>query len=438
MKTQPSGPLSANRNGFIRMIFDAIEYFAQMNLLDFVKMFWVVFLIDVPRFFLATLAVGLKWVAGAPLPKSDVNVPISIMLVGHNEGDSLEQAIISLRHQTQKNREIIVVEDGSTDNFREVGQKLEKQGLIDCFISTDLRGGKAAALNLAIAHCTHDIIISCDIDTSFDDDAMERIVAPLLHDPTIAAVSGNVAVRNASDNYITRMQAIEYALKISLARQFLADLDILAIVSGAFGAFRRSLVMGVSGWDVGPGDDGNLTMKLRQEGWSVAFAPDAWSLTDVPTRVSALINQRLRWDRSNVRHRLRKFSGQLNPFSAAFSVREALQSLNGLYFGFFLSLSHAIYLIFAIINYGFYTFFILIAIALIYTFISAMGLLLACLSLGKPGLWKLWLYIPGYPFYSGFYLHAIRLVANLSELIFRSSYKDTFYPTKVRESVDKW
>ena len=420
------------------IIFDALAYFSQMSLPAFVKMFWVVFLIDVPRFFLASLTVGLMWVARIKPAKADVNVPISIMLVGHNEGDSLEQAIHSLRNQTQKNMEIVVVDDGSTDNMREVGQRLEKSGQIHRFISTDLRGGKASALNLALAYCSNEIVVSCDIDTSFDDDAMERIVAPLLRDPTLAAVSGNVAVRNFADNYLTRMQAIEYANSIGIARQFLAALDILSIVSGAFGAFRRSMVLQVGGWDVGPGDDGNLTMKLRQAGWSIAFAPDAWSLTDVPFKVSALINQRLRWDRSRVRHRLRKFQGQFNPFSAAFSVRNAVSTLNSLYFGFFVSLSHAFYLLMSFINHGTFTIYILVVMMCIYICITAMAFMLSCLSLGKKSLWRLWLYVPGYPFYSGFFLHAIGLFANLTELILRSSYKDTFYPTKVRESVEQW
>lgn len=420
------------------MIFDTLSFFSQMSLYDFVKMFWVIFLIDAPRFFLGTLSVGLGWALRQHLPESDITVPISVMLVGHNEGDSLEKAILSLRHQTQKNMEIVVVDDGSTDDMRAVGEDLQRRGLIHKFISTDLRGGKAAALNLAIAHCTHEIVVSCDIDTSFDDDSMERIVAPLLHNDRLAAVSGNVAVRNPGDNFLTRMQAIEYSINIGLARQFLASLDILAIVSGAFGAFRRSRVMSVSGWDVGPGDDGNLTMKLRQAGWSVDFAPDAWSLTDVPFKTSALINQRLRWDRSRVRHNLRKFIHHCNPFSPAFTWRNALTNLNSLYFGFILSLSHAAYIIFALIHYGTFAAWILILMIFIYMGFTAMAFLLACLSLGNKSLWRLWLYIPAYPFYSGMFMHTIGLAANLSELIFRSSYKDTFLPTKVRESVDQW
>lgn len=420
------------------MVFDALSFFSQMTVLDFLRMFWVIFLIDVPRFCLGAVSVGLTWALREKKLESDPNMPISVMLVGHNEGDSLEQAVLSLRHQTQKHMEIVVVDDGSTDNMRVVGEDLQRRGLIHKFLSTDLRGGKAAALNLAIAHCTHEIVVSCDIDTSFDDDSMERIIAPLLHNPKMAAVSGNVAVRNPSDNFITRMQAIEYAMNIGIARQFLASLDLLAIVSGAFGAFRRSAVMAASGWDVGPGDDGNLTMKMRQAGWSVGFAADAWSLTDVPFRTAALINQRLRWDRSRVRHNLRKFIHHCNPFSPAFTLRNALTNWNSLYFGFILSLTHAAYIIFSIINHGFFAMYILIVMVFVYMFFTAMTFMLACLSLGRPSLWRLWLYVPAYPFYSGLFMHTIGLAANLSELIFRSSYKDTFLPTKVRERVEQW
>jgi len=64
-------------------------------------------------------------------------------------------------------------------------------------------------------------------------------------------------------------------ITISLGRRLSDLLGILMISSGAFAAFRRDAVIAVGCWDVGPGEDANMTLKLRRAGWKVRFAPEA-------------------------------------------------------------------------------------------------------------------------------------------------------------------
>src|SRR5207248_1453281 len=80
-----------------------------------------------------------------------------------------------------------------------------------------------------------------------------EIVQPFA-DPRVGAVSGTVVARAPFARLVTWLQAFEYLRCIFLGRMFASRLDILGIVSGAFGAFRADALRRLGGWDVGPGE----------------------------------------------------------------------------------------------------------------------------------------------------------------------------------------
>ena len=85
-----------------------------------------------------------------------------------------------------------------------------------------------------------------------------------------------------------------------------SKLGLYKIVSGAFGAFPKQLLMRLGGWDIGPGLDGDITVKIRKLRYKVLFEENALCLTHVPVTWKALTKQRRRWSRSLVRFRIRK------------------------------------------------------------------------------------------------------------------------------------
>lgn len=111
-----------------------------------------------------------------------------------------------------------------------------------------------------------------DIDTTFDRDAFAELLG-YFSDPRVGAVSGNLGVRNTSASLITRHQAIEYAIGLSLGRCIADSLGTLTVVSGAFGAFRHAAIDQVGGQDVEVGEDADLTMKLRRAVGVFALLP---------------------------------------------------------------------------------------------------------------------------------------------------------------------
>jgi cellulose synthase/poly-beta-1,6-N-acetylglucosamine synthase-like glycosyltransferase len=416
---------------------DAIAFLAQLDLGSFVLLFWYLIVFDFGRYSLSLAAVIVeRW-----LPKRasvPYRGPVSILLVGHNEGRRLEKCVRSLEEQDYPAAtQIVVVDDGSTDGTAGVGRRLKTERRIQAFVGTGIRGGKASALNLGFRYCSHPVVVTADIDTSFDRDAIAKLVEPF-GDPAVGAVAGNLGVRNTYASILTALQSIQYLVSISLGRRFTSMMGWLMIVSGAFGAYRRSAVQVVGGWDVGPGDDSNLTTKVRRSGWEVRFAHGAWALTDVPVTAGALVRQQLRWNRSIVRNRARKFRRAFNPFDAHFSLRDALAFSNILFFQVILSISFFVYLLWLLTAHTDIAALVITTVSVVYLLEDLAVLGIGSLFYGervRPGLL---LYAPLSTLYKGYFLRLVRVVAYVDELAFRRSYRDSFYPTKVRNSVEQF
>ena len=421
------------------MVPESLLQALPMGYYQLLAMFWHAIIFEVPRFLLAGFAIGAAELFGnRALWKTWGETPdlkVSLLLAGHNEGGCLEKAIAALQEQTYRNFEIIVVDDGSTDDMAEVGMRLFRRGAVDRFLSTGIRGGKSAAANLGLSYCSGDVVLIADIDTTFDRDAVEQLIKPFA-DPRVGAVSGNLAVRNTDATLISRFQAIQYLMSISLGRRVTDMLGTLFIASGAFAAFRRNALQGIGGWEVGPGEDADITVKLRRSGWKVRFQPYAWALTDVPEQTLQLFRQRLRWNRSLVRVRVRKFACVFNPLQKNFRLADALGHLDIIFYQGLMPLGFYVYLIWLFAFYGAEALFILGAVSLVYVAASLVTFLIAVGVSGHYGNIRLLPYVPGYAVFNAFLLRAVSVYSYLDELLFRKSYKDTYVPKRVLDAAD--
>ncbi|MDE6239264.1 MAG: glycosyltransferase family 2 protein [Muribaculaceae bacterium] len=167
------------------------------------------------------------------------NPLVTILAPGKNEGKHIFSLVRSLREQTYRNYEVIIVDDGSDDDTPLICRDLEKAGYIDRYIRSNVRGGKASAANLGLEFARGKYVVHLDADSSLDRDAIEKILIPFYYDDNIKAVGGVVKVRNARDSICTSMQALEYLKTIQVGRMVTNHLGILHIISGAFGAFDR-------------------------------------------------------------------------------------------------------------------------------------------------------------------------------------------------------
>lgn len=422
------------------ILVDAVSLFQQTDWLTLMALVWHLVIFEAPRYLLASVAIAFVHIStgrqrGPPSPPSDLR--ISVLLPGHNEAHNLRRSVLSIREQTAPPCQIVIVDDGSTDDMGTIAENLRAEGLVNIVLKTERRGGKSAAANLGLRACIGDIVVIADADTTYDRDAFEMI-AREFSNPSVGAVAGNLGVRNINVSMATRLQTIEYLISISLGRRISDMFGILYIVSGAFGAFRREALIGVGGWDVGPGEDADITMKVRRAGWRVRFAPQAWGLTDVPETPAALVRQRLRWNRSVVRIRLRKFKSILNPWSAQFSVLDAVGLLDVLFFQVVVASSFAVYLVWLFVEYADLAPVILALTSMVYVVAGMMSFIMANAVTERRAILALMPEAAIYGLYNSYFQRFVRLYAYADELVFRRSYSDDYVPERVRRQAEKF
>jgi biofilm PGA synthesis N-glycosyltransferase PgaC len=420
---------------------DFFDYLSSLGVTRFIRIFWFFVFFELLRFMvldffllfsdLMKRTLSRKRIKEA-LYRLNLELPlISVIVPGKNEGKHLFKLSQSLKEQTYKNIEIIVVCDGSDDDTPIIGRDLEKNGFIDQFIRNDVRGGKASAANTALRFCKGKYIVHLDADCSYDRDAIEQVILPFYLDAKVGAVGGNVMVRNYKESLCTTLQAIEYYDTISIGRVVASHLGTYRIVSGAFGAFRADIMSKIQGWDIGPGLDGDITVKIRKIGYKIKFAANAVCLTSVPNTFKKLAKQRLRWDKSLIRFRIRKHRDVFYP-NQHFSFANFFTFLENVTYNIVLNFKWYIYALDMLMNYPTRMEFILITNLFLYSASNYTKFIV--FSIFRPqknaGISYFILYIPCMVVYFGYYLRFVRTRAYLQEIFLKTSYKDPWNPKK--------
>jgi len=413
------------------------------------RYFWSFIIIDLPRYVLLDFLIVFVYLPMKHVRNRRCSVArkqlfrerplISVIVPGKNEGRHIARLTKSLRRQTYSRLELIIVDDGSDDDTEIICGRLKKEGLIDHFIRNEERGGKASAANTALVYARGRFIVHLDADLHLNDDAIERIIIPFFVDPGIGIVGGDVRVRNDGDSLTTRLQAIEYMKGISVGRTIASMLGMLRIVSGAFGAFRADVLSELKGWDVGPGLDGDITLKFRNLGWRIFHESSAVCYTHVPDTPLKLAKQRVRWDRSIVRFRGRKHAGILKA-SKNFRILDFTSVAENLFSNIFLNILWWVYVIQIVFFDSEFLPRIVAVNYLLYFISNVIGYIIAMMLLHETARRKdyfLVLFLPLMPLYVGVYIRVVRTYAYMTEFLHKSSYHDPWNPWKVSQIVKK-
>ena len=426
-------------------LFDWLRWLSSLRLDELMAIVGGLLILDAPRYALSAVAVTfwewgkLVWPssrARAREPRFTYCPSVSVLLVGHNEADTVCATLASV-WGTYPKLEIIVVDDGSSDGMSDVAQQFAQKHSGVRVFNRDSRSGKASALNTALHYATGEVVVPVDADSDLGPAAIWEIVQPLA-DSKVGAVSGAVLCRNPFVNLCTRLQAYEYLHAIFLGRMATAKLGILGIVSGAFGAFRREQLIRIMGWDVGHGEDSDLTLRLRKSGLDVAFAPYAQCFTNVPLKWRELFKQRRRWNRGVIRHKTRKHIDMAYFWSRSFRLSNFFHLLDAWVF--------RVGCLFAIWGFGLTLLVhppsdlvrVLFALYLLYFAFQCVQVLpILFFSLDRRREARILLALPLSPFYQSF-LRLARTCSILEEIFLRWSYRDNFYPKHVRDATWHW
>jgi poly-beta-1,6-N-acetyl-D-glucosamine synthase len=223
--------------------------------------------------------------------------PVTIIVPAYNEGPVIEQSIRSLLQLDYPAYEVLVIDDGSTDDTRERVAPLEgRHGDVTVRLYSKQNGGKASALNVGIGLARHEYVLCMDGDSKLEPQVL-RAAMPHFSKPYVAAVAGNVKVINR-DTHIARFQALEYIQGLNMARRAQGFVRVVNIIPGPIGVFRRKTLLEVGGYDRDTyAEDADLTLKLIATGYHVVYEEKAIAWTEAPEGVLDLIKQRYRWSR---------------------------------------------------------------------------------------------------------------------------------------------
>lgn len=419
-----------------------------LSSLQATELLWIlapILLLDAPRYALGTLAVWVcdfsEQVVNALFGREstrrfDHQPRCCAIVAGLNEAASLGQTLSSLAG-SYPDLQIVVVDDGSTDGMSEVACQFAKTHPDTTVVRKPSRGGKSSALNAALPFTDAEILVCVDSDSHLGSGAVWEIVQPFV-DPNVAAVSGTVLVRKPFVNLLTWIQALEYYRCIFLGRMFTSRLGILGIVSGAFGAYRREAILQVGAWDVGPGEDGDLTLRLRRSGYSVVFAPYAQCFTNPVQRMGPLSKQRRRWEWAVVTLECRKHIEMANPFRADFRLSNFVMIVDRWVYSILLQYAFLGYMLWYAFHMHANAHYQLALFYVVYLGMEMMQLLILLFYCEeRVRILKIGVVFPLMPFYY-IWMRFVTLWAITEELLTRRSYKDNFVPEHVRNVTWHW
>ena len=226
---------------------------------------------------------------------------VSVIIPVFNEAKIIERSVKSLLKLDYPNFEIIIVNDGSTDNTKEVAEALIgfSKGVhkeVKISLINKPNGGKSTALNLGIKMSDAEFILCMDGDSLLTPSSLKMAVRHFVN-PEIGAVAGNVKVLNRG-KFFTDLQALEYLEGLNMARSAQSSIKLVNIIPGPIGLFRKKAIISAGFYASDTfAEDADLTLRILSKGWKISYEPNSISFTEAPVKLQQLLKQRYRWTR---------------------------------------------------------------------------------------------------------------------------------------------
>ncbi len=320
------------------------------------------------------------------LDDSPFTPPISILVPAHNEAATITENVRALLAMDYPALQIIVINDGSSDGtlrvlsesfgLRETGilyvpqvksarvRALYTSAADERLLVVDKEAGgtKADAANAGLNAATSPYVAVIDADSVLEKDALLRIGAEIFSSPTeVVATGGIVRVLNGSEveggqirdirlpkRGIEVLQVIEYLRAFLIGREAWGVLNMLPIISGAFGVFNRERLMRIGGFRADAiGEDIDLVVRMHRsllqdhKQYRLPFVPEPTCWTQVPQTLGALGKQRSRWQKGLLdvlwrsrdmlfRRRYGRFGCVMLPYLWVFELAAPVVEITGL------------------------------------------------------------------------------------------------------------
>lgn len=215
----------------------------------------------------------------------DIEPPVSVVIAAHNEADSIGaklENVLSLDYPADR-LEVLVASDGSTDETESIVRSVGDPRVRLLALP---RRGKAAALNLAVAASSGEILIFSDANSMFASNAIRRLVAPF-DDERVGGVAGDQRYLKSPDGEGERA----YWSLDRLMKRFQSEAGNVISATGAIYAIRRELFQDVP---EGVTDDFVTSTRVIRQGYRLVFAEDAVAYEPVAKSTNVEFGRKVR------------------------------------------------------------------------------------------------------------------------------------------------
>lgn len=273
-----------------------------------------------PLLYFLTIAICRYWFYKETPLVDETELPFcSVIVPAYNEGKGVFAALESIcQNGYPDNRlEIIALNDGSIDDtLKWMNMAAEKHPHLIRVIDLKKNRGKRFALYQGIYAAKGGFIITIDSDSMLDKDALKYMIAPLVRNENVAAVSGNVKVANIANGIMPPMLDACFTFAFDFIRSGQSVFKRVFCTPGALSAYRKAALMPVldewlnqtfMGHPAGIGEDRALTNLLLREEHDIVMQCSAAIYTNVPETYQGLCKMLLRWERSNIRENFDMF-----------------------------------------------------------------------------------------------------------------------------------
>lgn len=249
-----------------------------------------------------------------PFPIGSHTPTLTVVIPAYNEGAMVEKSIVSSMQAEYPpgKKEVIVVDDGSSDDTWTYVQRAKAVYPEVAAIRLERNMGKRQALAVGFEKARGDIIVTMDSDSVIERDGLRALVAPF-EDAKVGAVTARVRVYNRSENLITRMLAVRYAMAFQFFRSSQSVFSTVMCCSGVLSAYRRSVLDRIVrpwlnqmflGERCTYGDDRSLTNFILRSGYETVYQSTAVVSTIAPPTMKKLSRMLIRWHKSFIRENI--------------------------------------------------------------------------------------------------------------------------------------
>jgi cellulose synthase/poly-beta-1,6-N-acetylglucosamine synthase-like glycosyltransferase len=225
---------------------------------------------------------------------------VSVIIPAHNEEKDIGETIKSVKKMKYPHsKEIIVVDDGSTDKTYDVAKKFK-----DVKVLRKRQGGKASALNFGLKSAKGEIVACIDSDSYPEENALLKTVP--FFEKNVAAVTTSVLVKNTK-GILERLQGIEYAM-VAWSRKLFEFMNAVYATPGPMSLYKRDVLKKVGGFDEkNLTEDIEIAWRLIKNKYDIKMSLDTKVYTNVPKEVKKWWHQRVRWNIGGIQTTLKYF-----------------------------------------------------------------------------------------------------------------------------------